>query len=94
MVHDELLVEFPENLKDTFPHILEDIMFNAAAFYCKKVPIPAEAEVGTYWKHQPMTEFVKNNKRLKSIDEYHKICYSCNRLQFCLSDKWCGKCYE
>ena len=32
MVHDELLVEFPKELKDTFPHILEDIMFNAAAF--------------------------------------------------------------
>lgn len=41
-----------------------------------------------------MTEFVKNGKRLKSIAECHKICYSCNRLQFCLSDKWCDKCYE
>ena len=51
MVHDELLVEFPESLKDTFPHILEDIMFNAAAFYCKKVPIPAEAEVSDHWVH-------------------------------------------
>lgn len=51
MVHDELLVEFPDSLKDTFPHILEDIMFNAAAFYCKKVPIPAEAEVSDHWVH-------------------------------------------
>lgn len=51
MVHDELLVEFPKELKDTFPHILEDIMFNAAAFYCKKVPIPAEAEVSDHWVH-------------------------------------------
>ena len=51
MVHDELLVEFPEELKDTFPHTLEDIMFNAAAFYCKKVPIPAEAEVSDHWVH-------------------------------------------
>lgn len=51
MVHDELLAEFPESLKDTFPHILEDIMFKAAASYCKKVPIPAEAEVGMWWKH-------------------------------------------
>ena len=41
-----------------------------------------------------MTEFVKNGKKLKSIDECNKICYSCNRLQFCLSDKWCDKCYE
>lgn len=51
MVHDELLVEFPKELKDTFPHILEDIMFTAAAFYCKKVPIPAEAEVSDHWVH-------------------------------------------
>lgn len=51
MVHDELLVEFPKELEDTFPHTLEEIMFSAAAFFCKKVPIPAEAEVGTYWKH-------------------------------------------
>lgn len=51
MVHDELLVEFPEELKDTFPHILEEIMFNAAAKFCKKVPIPAEAEVSDHWIH-------------------------------------------
>lgn len=51
MVHDELLVEFPKELKDTFPHILEDIMFKAAAVYCKKVPIPAEAEIASCWKH-------------------------------------------
>ena len=51
MVHDELLVEFPEDLKDTFPHTLEDIMYNAAAVFCKKVPIPAEAEVNSYWVH-------------------------------------------
>ena len=51
MVHDELLVEFPEKIKDTFPHILEQIMFNAAAKYCKQVPIPAEAEVSDHWVH-------------------------------------------
>ena len=51
MVHDELLVEFPKNIIDIFPHTLESIMFNAAAQYCKKVPIPAEAEVGDHWIH-------------------------------------------
>lgn len=51
MVHDELLVEFPSSIKDSFPLILEDIMFKAAAKYCKKVPIPAEAEVGDHWIH-------------------------------------------
>lgn len=51
MVHDELLVEFPEELKDTFPKKLEDIMLNSAAVFCKNLPIPAEAEVGTFWIH-------------------------------------------
>lgn len=51
MVHDELLVEFPKELKDTFPKILEDIMLNAAKVYCKKLPIPAEAEISTHWVH-------------------------------------------
>lgn len=41
-----------------------------------------------------MTEFIKNNKRLKSIEECHKICHSCDKLQFCLNDEWCDKCYE
>lgn len=51
MVHDELLVEIPEEIKDAFPHILEDIMLKAAAIFCKKVPIPAEAEVSSKWVH-------------------------------------------
>lgn len=51
MVHDELLVEIPESIKDTFPSILENIMLKAAAVFCKKVPIPAEAEVSTCWVH-------------------------------------------
>lgn len=51
MVHDELLVEFPKNIIDIFTHTLESIMFNAAAQYCKKVPIPAKAEVGDHWIH-------------------------------------------
>ena len=51
IVHDELLVEFPRKLKDTFPKVLERIMFDAAAVYCKKVPIPAEAEIAGHWLH-------------------------------------------
>lgn len=51
MVHDELLVEIPEDIKNTFPHILEGIMLKAAAIFCKKVPIPAEAEVSDHWVH-------------------------------------------
>lgn len=51
LVHDEIVVEFPEELKDTFPKKLEDIMLKAAAEYCKSLPIPAEAAVGKFWIH-------------------------------------------
>lgn len=50
LVHDEILAEYPKELND-FPKILEDIMEKAAAKFCKSLPIPAEAEVGTCWKH-------------------------------------------
>ncbi len=49
-VHDEILAEFPKELSE-FPKILEETMFNAAAKFCKSVPIPAEAEVGDCWIH-------------------------------------------
>lgn len=49
-VHDEIDVEFPKELKD-FPNILEKIMEDSAAKYCKSLPIPAEASVGAYWIH-------------------------------------------
>lgn len=51
IVHDEILAEFPKELKGTFPKKLEEIMFNAASVYCKLLPIPAEAEVATCWVH-------------------------------------------
>lgn len=51
LVHDEQLLEFPKNLKDTFPKLLEEIMLKAAAKFCKSVPIPAEAEVSDHWVH-------------------------------------------
>lgn len=50
LTHDEANWEFPKELTD-FPKTLEDIMEQAAAKYCKTLPIPAEAEVGTCWKH-------------------------------------------
>jgi DNA polymerase I-like protein with 3'-5' exonuclease and polymerase domains len=49
-VHDELVVEFPEYLKD-FHKTLENIMENSAAKFCKSLPIPAEASVDTCWRH-------------------------------------------
>lgn len=49
-VHDELNCDYPSELSD-FPKVLETTMEQAAAKYCKSLPIPAEAEVGLYWKH-------------------------------------------
>lgn len=49
-VHDEINCEYPKELKD-FPSILEKIMEDAAAEYCKSLPIPAEASVDTHWVH-------------------------------------------
>lgn len=51
MVHDEIVIEFPENLKDVAVKALTDSMEEAASVFCKKLPIPAEAEVGLGWIH-------------------------------------------
>ena len=49
-VHDEIVCDFPKEL-DFFPKKLESIMEEAAAKYCKTLPIPAEASVDTHWVH-------------------------------------------
>lgn len=50
LVHDEACIEYPKNMEKV-PAILQECMERAAAKYCKKVPIPAKAEVGTCWIH-------------------------------------------
>lgn len=49
-VHDEIDCDYPKEITE-FPKILETIMENAAAKYCKSLPIPAVADVGDCWKH-------------------------------------------
>ena len=49
-VHDEIVCDYPKEL-DNFPKILENIMEQAAAIFCKSLPIPAEAAVGDHWIH-------------------------------------------
>lgn len=51
MVHDEIVIEFPKELKDQAVKALVDSMESAALVFCKKLPIPAEAEVGLGWIH-------------------------------------------
>lgn len=50
IVHDELVYDYPEEVIN-FPKLVEDTMQNAAAIYCKSLPIPAEAAVGDHWIH-------------------------------------------
>ena len=49
-VHDEIVAEYPEKLEE-FPVILEKIMEDSAAEFCKSLPVPADASVGTCWIH-------------------------------------------
>lgn len=49
--HDEINSEFPEELKDTYPKLVEQFMLEAGAMFYHKLPIPAEAAVGDHWIH-------------------------------------------
>lgn len=49
-VHDELCIEYPESMPE-LGKMLEKIMEETAAIYCKSLPIPAEASVGKHWIH-------------------------------------------
>lgn len=49
LVHDEANIEYPKEL--CMDKVLKECMETSAAKYCKSLPIPAEAAVGTYWIH-------------------------------------------
>ena len=49
--HDEINSECPEELKDIYPDLVATIMEKTCAKYFIKLPIPAEASVGTHWIH-------------------------------------------
>ncbi len=49
LVHDEANIEYPKELP--MDKILKDCMEKSAAKFCKSLPIPAEAAVGTHWIH-------------------------------------------
>lgn len=50
-VHDEIDCECPKELAESFKKTMQVIMKNAAAMFYKRLPIPAEAEEASYWKH-------------------------------------------
>lgn len=51
LIHDEAVVEFPEELKDIVPNKLKEYMEKSSATFCKKLPIPAVPETGKFWIH-------------------------------------------
>jgi DNA polymerase I-like protein with 3'-5' exonuclease and polymerase domains len=50
-VHDEINIEFPEELKDTIPDILIQCMKAAGDVFCKIVKLDATIEVSDHWIH-------------------------------------------
>lgn len=49
--HDEIDCECPKGISDSFSKIMEKIMERAAGIYYKKLKIPAECTVASYWVH-------------------------------------------
>jgi DNA polymerase I-like protein with 3'-5' exonuclease and polymerase domains len=51
LVHDEVVVEFPELMKDIVPTKLQECMEYSSSIFCDKLPIPAVPETGDHWIH-------------------------------------------
>ena len=51
LVHDEILVECPQNMEEEVKNLLILSMEEAGKPFCKIVPLKADAVSGTYWIH-------------------------------------------
>ena len=51
IVHDEILVECPEDMETEVQEVLLNSMEEAGKPFCKIVPLKAEAKAGNYWVH-------------------------------------------
>lgn len=51
IVHDEILIEVPENKAQEEANILQQCMEDSAKIFCKKLSIKAVPEIGDYWIH-------------------------------------------
>lgn len=50
-VHDEIVLETPEELTDKVVAACKYFMEDSATPFCTKIPMPADAEIGDYWIH-------------------------------------------
>lgn len=51
LIHDELLVECPENIAEEVKNELLSCMEEAGKPFCKIIPLKAEAKIGKHWVH-------------------------------------------
>ena len=51
LIHDEAVIEYPEELKDIVVPKLKEYMEKGASVLCKKLPIPCVPETGLHWIH-------------------------------------------
>jgi len=51
VIHDEILLECPKDMGSMMKNIVEECMEKAGSFYCKIVPLRAEAQVCKFWDH-------------------------------------------
>lgn len=49
-VHDENILECPEEMKDKVAAMVKDAMCRAADIFCKRVPLVAEPDISTCWR--------------------------------------------
>lgn len=50
LVHDEAVIEYPKEMPFVATK-LKELMEQASDYFCKKLPIPAEASIGDHWIH-------------------------------------------
>ena len=50
-VHDEICEECPKELTPEVVAVTKHFMETVGAKYCHRLPLPAEEEVGPFWKH-------------------------------------------
>lgn len=49
--HDEWNIEVPEEIAEEMTKVLQDCMSKAGEFFCRKLPMPADATCADYWIH-------------------------------------------
>jgi DNA polymerase I-like protein with 3'-5' exonuclease and polymerase domains len=51
LIHDEAVIEAPENMKDSTSKILKKCMEEASALFCPIIPVKAQPVIGYSWEH-------------------------------------------